>query len=151
MDASRPVLGVGAILVRDGALLMVRRAKEPGRGLWSVPGGRVEHGELLADALRREVREETGLEIEIEGLIGIYEVVGETHYVVCDYLVSVVGDATPQPAGDVDEARWVPLDEVSGLDCTPRFVETLQAWGVLAPSSEEAAPSPERSRRAGAT
>ncbi|HYP24947.1 MAG TPA: NUDIX domain-containing protein, partial [Actinomycetota bacterium] len=58
-----PQIAVGAIVVRDGRLLMVQRANEPGAGLWSLPGGRVEHGEYLAAALRREVKEETGLDV----------------------------------------------------------------------------------------
>lgn len=114
---------------------MVRRAFEPAAGLWSVPGGRVEHGEYLHDALRREVREETGLEVEVGDLVGIFEVLGDPHYVILDLAATVVGDAAPVAAGDAAEARWVPLEEVHRLDCTPRFVETLRAWGVLADGS----------------
>jgi 8-oxo-dGTP diphosphatase len=126
-----PVLGVGAIVVRDGALLMVRRAKDPGRGLWSLPGGRVRHGEYLGDALRREVREETGIEVEVEGLAGIFEVVGsEHHFVILDFSATAFSDEAV-PGGYADAARWVPLEEVPELDTTPRFVETLRGWGVL--------------------
>jgi 8-oxo-dGTP diphosphatase len=129
---STPTLGVGAIVVRDEALLMVRRAQEPARGLWSVPGGKVERTEYLADAVRREVREETGLEIEVGNLAGFFEVIGEDdHYVIMDFLATYEGDDSPQPGDDVDRVRWVPLDEVPTLDCTPRFVELLTAWGVL--------------------
>jgi 8-oxo-dGTP diphosphatase len=127
-----PTLGVGAIVVRDEALLMVRRAQEPARGLWSVPGGKVERTEYLVDAVRREVREETGLEIEVGDLAGFFEVIGEEdHYVILDFLATYEGDDSPQPGDDVDRVRWVPLDEVATLDCTPRFVELLTAWGVL--------------------
>jgi 8-oxo-dGTP diphosphatase len=127
-----PTLGVGAIVVRDEALLMVRRAQEPARGLWSVPGGKVERTEYLVDAVRREVREETGLEIEVGDLAGFFEVIGkEDHYVILDFLATYEGDDSPQPGDDVDRVRWVPLDEVATLDCTPRFVELLTAWGVL--------------------
>ncbi len=110
---------------------MVRRGKEPAKGLWSVPGGRLEHGEYIADAIAREVREETGLEIEVGGLLGVFEVPGATHYVILDHEASVVGDPTPVAAGDAAEARWVPLDDIQGLECTPRFAEMLRAWGVL--------------------
>ena len=128
-----PQIAVGAIVVRDEELLMVRRANDPGAGLWSVPGGRVEKSEYLTDALRREILEETGLEIEVAELAGLFEVVGEDHFVVLDYLATVSGsDPTPRPMGDADDARWVPLDEIKDLDCTPRFEELLNAWGVLA-------------------
>jgi 8-oxo-dGTP diphosphatase len=123
---------VGAVVVRDGNLLMIQRDQDPGRGLWSLPGGRVEQGEYLNQALQREVREETGLEIEVGDLLGILEVVGEPHYVILDFVATVSQKTEPHPAGDVAAARWVPLDQVDTLPCTPRFVETLRAWGVLA-------------------
>ena len=129
-----PQIAVGAIAVSDGRLLMIRRVNEPGAGLWSLPGGRVEHGEYLAEALAREVREETGLTVEVLDLVGILEVVGDPHYVILDYFAEVTGDDTPVSGGDVSEVRWVPLDEAATLDCTQRFVETLRGWGVLPPA-----------------
>ena len=110
--------------------MMVRRANEPSKDLWSVPGGRVEPGEYLADAVAREVREETGVTVAVSQLLGILEVVGEPHYVILDYLAQVVGDRQAVAASDASEVRWVPLDEVSALECTPRFCETLRGWGV---------------------
>lgn len=126
-----PQLAVGAVVVRDEKLLMVRRGNDPGRGLWSLPGGRVEHGEYLGDALKREVAEETGLSIDVGDLVGIFEVMGDPHYVVLDFFAAAADDNEPRPAGDVAEARWVPLDEVPTLECTPRFIETMKGWGVL--------------------
>ncbi|MGH2749712.1 MAG: NUDIX hydrolase [Actinomycetota bacterium] len=127
-----PTLGVGAIVVRDGALLMVRRAQEPARGLWSLPGGKVERAEYLSDAVRREVREETGLEVVVGELAGFFEVIGEeSHYVIMDFLATYEGEAEPVAGDDADQVRWVPLSEVASLECTPRFVELLTAWGVL--------------------
>ena len=126
-----PSVAVGAIVVRDDTLLMVRRAREPGRGLWSLPGGRVEAGEYLADAVRREVAEETGLDVTVGELVGIFEVVGDPHYVILDFFARPEGELRTEASSDVDEVRWVPLDEVGTLDCTPRFVETLRGWGVL--------------------
>ena len=128
-----PRIAVGAVIVRDEELLMVKRGNDPGKGLWSLPGGRVEAGEYLADALRREVEEETGLEVTVGDLVGIFEVVGEPHYVVLDFFARAEKEAhAVAAASDVDEVRWVPLDRVGELDCTPRFVETLRGWGVLA-------------------
>jgi 8-oxo-dGTP diphosphatase len=133
----RPRVAVGAIVVRDGALLMVRRAKDPARGLWTVPGGHLEHGEHLADAVRREVAEETGLEVEVRDLMGIFEVVGDPHFVILDFVALAGGDSSPRPGDDVSEVRWVPLADVARLDCTPRFVETLRGWGVLSSAKEQ--------------
>lgn len=97
----------------------------------------MERGEYLQEALEREVKEETGLSVRAGALIGILEVVGDPHYVILDFAAALVGAARPTPRGDADDARWVPLDEVSGLECTPRFVETLTAWGVLASGDQQ--------------
>lgn len=111
---------------------MVRRAHDPGRGLWSLPGGKVRAGERIVDAVAREVAEETGVDVRVLDLLGVFEVLGsDTHYVVLDYLVEQRGTAQPRAAGDASEARWVRLEEVADLDCTPRFLETLRGWGVL--------------------
>ncbi len=134
-ESSGPTVGVGAVVLKDDALLMVQRGREPGRGLWSLPGGRVEHGEYLTDAVAREIREETGVAIRVKDLLGIYEIVGRGHYVVLDYSAEPIGDDEPVAAGDAAQARWVPLHEIKELDCTPRFVETLSGWGVL-PSAD---------------
>lgn len=126
-----PVLAVGGVVVRDGKLLMVRRAKEPGKGLWSIPGGRLERGEFIAAGVAREVKEETGLDVEVRELLGILEVPGETHYVILDHVATYEGEDEPRPGDDVDDVRWVAFDEISELECTPRLVETLGAWGAF--------------------
>ena len=131
MDARAPQIAVGAIVVDDGSLLMVQRDTEPARGLWTLPGGRVEAGEFLSQAVAREVREETGLDVVPGGLVGILEVPGDPHYVILDFAATIERRADPVAADDAADARWVPLDKVAELDCTPRFVETLTAWGVL--------------------
>ncbi len=123
-------------MLRDGLLLMVQRAHDPGAGLWSIPGGKVETGEYLVQAVQREVLEETGLRVEVGDLLGIHEIIGPVHYVVLDYTAEVVGDSTARAAGDAADVRWVPLHAIGGLDCTPRFEETMAGWGVL-PSADE--------------
>ena len=135
--AVSPTLGVGAVVLRERSLLMVQRAHDPGAGLWSIPGGRVEVGEYLIQAVQREVLEETGLRVEVGELLGIHEVIGSAHYVVLDYTADVVGDPSPRAAGDAADARWVPVDTIGSLECTPRFEETLAGWGVLASADEK--------------
>ncbi len=117
--------------MRRGALLMVQRANPPAAGKWSVPGGRVEAGEWIVDAVRREVIEETGLQIEVAELAGIFEVPGDPHYVVLDYLATARDNSPPRAGADAAAAAWVPLEDIASLPCTPRLVETLTAWGVL--------------------
>jgi mutator protein MutT len=114
----RPILGVGALIFRDDCILLVERGKEPLKGYWSLPGGVVEAGETLEQAIRREVREETNLEIEIVQTLEIFERImrdadgrPEYHYVLIDYLCrSPSGD--PKPADDAARVEWVRRDEL---------------------------------------
>lgn len=115
---------------------MVRRGQEPGKDLWTVPGGRLEPGELLEDAVAREVAEETGLSVIVGELLGILEVPGDPHYVILDYVATPKSTDAIRAAGDAAEVRWVPLNEVSRLECTPRFIEMMVSWGVLTDDSE---------------
>src|SRR5207253_7265632 len=94
----RPLVGVGAIILRQDRILMAQRGKEPLKGWWSLPGGALELGESLADAVRREVREETGLEIRPLGVLEIFERIlrdasgePEYHYVLIDYICRITG------------------------------------------------------------
>jgi 8-oxo-dGTP diphosphatase len=134
MSDNRPQVAVGAIVVHEGSLLLVKRGKDPGKGLWTVPGGSLEDGEYIADAVSREVMEETGLRVDSGELLGIFEVIGDHHFVILDHVATLVSPGEPVAGDDVDEAAWVPLDRVHELDCTPRFVETLTAWGILGPN-----------------
>jgi len=133
---SSPLVGVGAVIVDDASrVLLIRRAAEPLKGHWSLPGGLLELGESLTDGVKREVREETGLAVEplelIELLDRIYRE-GERvryHYVIADYLCHVTGGAL-QAASDADAARWVERAEWNShsvllLDpITVRVIET---------------------------
>jgi 8-oxo-dGTP diphosphatase len=123
---SQPVVGVGAIILREGKILLEKRGNEPARGQWSIPGGGVELGESLEAAVIRETQEETGLTPQNPQLIDVVDQVHrgkegkiEYHYVIVDYIVKATGD--PQAQSDATELRWVPLDQVESYDLTPSF------------------------------
>jgi ADP-ribose pyrophosphatase YjhB (NUDIX family) len=132
-EPPRRVPCVGAVVVHEGRLLVVRRGHDPGRGLWSVPGGRVEAGETLARACAREVLEETGLVVEVGALVGTVErPSGEgATYVIDDLECAVVGPSTPRAGDDADDVRWVDREELEQLPLVDLLLETLDGWGVL--------------------
>jgi mutator protein MutT len=129
----RQVLCAGAVVRdADGRLLLVRRGHAPSAGLWSLPGGRVEPGETAAEAAAREVREETGLIVEVGPLLGRTELAGPagSTYLVDDFSCTPVGGRLAA-GSDASDVRWVSADELLRLACTPRLVETLVDWGAV--------------------
>jgi 8-oxo-dGTP diphosphatase len=131
---SGSVIGcVGAIIKDDlGRLLLIKRGHAPGIGLWSLPGGRIEPGETDAEALVREVREETGLEVEAGHLLGTVRRPARHGDVfdIRDYTATVTGGML-QPGDDAADARWVDAIELGSLPITEGLTETLTSWGVL--------------------
>jgi mutator protein MutT len=107
-----PLVGVGAVIVQDGQVLLVQRGRDPMRGHWTLPGGVLEVGESLAEGVAREVREETGLEVEVLELVELLDRIHREsgrvrfHYVIADYLCRVT-DGKLQAASDADAVRWV--------------------------------------------
>ena len=128
----RAEVAVGAVVRHEGQLLLIRRAKPPQAGRWSLPGGRVEPGERLRDAVAREVFEETGLTVDVGDQVGWVERIGEGHhYVILDF-AAIVRDATRLQAGDdAAEARWVALDEVASVDLVDGMLTFLREHGVV--------------------
>lgn len=127
-----PLVGVGALIHAGGRFLLIRRANEPGRGLWSIPGGLVEVGEKLTDAVKREVKEETGIEVEVERLIDVIEniVLDEDgrvkfHYVLIDFEAKPLSENLEiHPSPEVLEARWFTPEEMKTIPMT-RTVKML--------------------------
>jgi ADP-ribose pyrophosphatase YjhB (NUDIX family) len=128
---ARPFLAVSATIYREGRVLLVRRARAPGRDLFSLPGGVVEAGETLVEAVAREVLEETGLTVEPVELAGHREVIVrdaegrvERHFVILSFACRwIAGDAGP--SDEVAEARWVAPDEIAGLKTTSGLAEII--------------------------
>lgn len=127
----RPEVCVGAIAVAEDRLLLVRRGRGPGAGVWSVPGGRVEVGETLAEAVIRELAEETALEGVCDELVGWVERMGDHHYVILDFAVTILEPGRPRPGDDAVEAEWVPLEEVAHRRLADGLAEFLHEHGIV--------------------
>ncbi len=131
----RPIFGVGAIVFQDEMVLLVKRGLPPGKGDWSLPGGAVELGESAKEALVREVREETGLEVVPEKLVSLVDIIDRDgagavrhHYAVADYRC-VISGGNLKAGGDAAEARFVPLKDVEKYPLTRKAREViLKAW-----------------------
>ena len=121
---SAPLIGVGAVIIKEGKILLVKRAFAPGEGKWSIPGGLVELGEKLSDACERETEEETGLKVKVLELINVFVMIERDssrkvkyHYALVDFLAKPVGGAE-NPNNEVLEMKWATIDEARSLDLT---------------------------------
>jgi 8-oxo-dGTP diphosphatase len=126
---SQPIVGVGAVIVCNGKILLEKRKSEPGRGKWSIPGGLVELSESAEQTVMREVKEETNLEVEQPKLIDVVNNItpdenGRTkyHFVIVDYFVKLKGGKL-KAADDAAELKWVKFSEVENYDLTRSFRE----------------------------
>ena len=127
-----PQVCVGAIAVADDRLLMVRRGRGPAAGEWSVPGGRVESGECLAEAVVRELAEETGIEGVCAGLVGWVERIDDDHhFVILDFAVTVLDPVEPTAGDDAAEAEWVPVGDVAERQLVEGLAEFLHEHGII--------------------
>ena len=123
---ARPIVGVGAVILDAGRVVLVKRAHEPLKGEWSLPGGAVELGETLEEAVAREVLEETGLAVEIGPVVEVFDRVQrdadarvEHHFVIVDYLCRVVGGDLAH-GSDADDVRWVEMGELASYRITEK-------------------------------
>jgi 8-oxo-dGTP diphosphatase len=128
----RPVVGVGGVIIRDGRALLIRRGSPPLEGQWSIPGGTLELGETIAEGVRRELREETGLDVRVLDLIEVFERIfpdgkgrPQYHFVIIDYLCeSPVG--TPRAGSDVTDTAWAGEKELAHFDLTAAATRVLK-------------------------
>ncbi|MFQ5847843.1 MAG: NUDIX hydrolase [Candidatus Methylomirabilales bacterium] len=133
----RPVVAVGAIVVKAGKVLLVRRGTEPSRGRWSLPGGAVDLGEGLWEAVVREVREECGIDVTVKGVVEVLDRIHADrdgriryHYVIVDFLASWRRGRL-KAASDISEAAWVDPDALEDLPLTEGLAAVVQkALGV---------------------
>ena len=131
MNPSAPVVGVGGVVIRDGKVLLIRRGKPPLYGRWVVPGGTVELGESLEQALVREMREETGLEVVPLEILTVFDRIERDgdqvvyHYVIVDYLCRWLGGEA-LAASDALEAAWAALDDLPRYDLPQKALEVVQ-------------------------
>ena len=126
-----PLVGVAGVVIKDDCVLMIQRGKEPGRGRWSIPGGRLRLGERLRDGVEREVLEECGIRIRAGDVLNVAELIQRDddgrvryHYILIDLTAEhLSGD--PRPSSDALAARWVPFDELSTLEMADRLRHLL--------------------------
>jgi 8-oxo-dGTP diphosphatase len=128
----RPIVGVGAVVLREREVLLVRRASDPLRGQWSLPGGMLELGETLRQAVAREVLEETGLRVHVDEVLEVFDSIipdaeGRTqfHYVLIDFLCLPAG-GEPRPGSDVSEVIWAGADQLKGFGLTENALAVIK-------------------------
>jgi len=134
----RPLVGLGAVIVRDREVVLVRRASEPLRGKWSLPGGMLELGETLRQGIAREVLEETGLRVRVEQVLDVFDSIvpdatGRTqfHYVLIDFLCVPLGGEL-RAGSDVSEVVWAAVDELKRFGLTENAVAVIgKAFGAI--------------------
>lgn len=120
---------MGVAVVHNGALLVVLRGRGANAGLWAIPGGKVDYGESMQEAAVREVREETGIDVELDEVVWVGDAIGPGdppawHYTLVDFKARVIG-GTLAAADDAEEVAWVPLDEVLELAVTPTMPDLV--------------------------
>ncbi len=128
-----PEVAVGGVVVHDDALLLIRRGHGPAAGEWSVPGGRVHAGEGLHEAVVREVREETGVDVVVDRFLGWVERIDdEHHFVILDFGCVPLDDDQPLTAGDdAAEAAWVGFDDLDGMALVAGLLDFLLETGCI--------------------
>jgi ADP-ribose pyrophosphatase YjhB (NUDIX family) len=126
MTGDTPLVGVGVVLLDESRILLIKRGHDPGRGLWAVPGGKVRLGETLVEAAIREVKEETGLDVDIGTVLWAGESISDFGHLVLIDFNGVVTGGTLLAGDDADDAEWVDLKGVDTLALTPTMVDLIE-------------------------
>ncbi|MDX1468430.1 MAG: NUDIX domain-containing protein [Acidimicrobiia bacterium] len=125
--SASPLVGVGVVIRRGEELLLIKRAKDPNRGLWAVPGGKVRRGEAIRETGRREVFEETGLEVEVGDVVWVGEIISDDTHIVLIDLDGVVTGGRLEAGDDAQDAAWVHRDRLGDYELTPTMAELIEA------------------------
>jgi ADP-ribose pyrophosphatase len=132
-----PRAGVGAIVIHEGRILLVKRASSPGKGFWAIPGGLVELGETVREAAEREILEETGISVRAKEAFYLFDFIDRDsggkikyHYIIIDFLADYLG-GEPKAADDVSDARWIAPDEAAALNLSPTTRKLLMQMGFI--------------------
>ena len=135
---ARPIVGVGGVVFIEGRVLLIKRRFEPLAGRWSLPGGALELGETLAEGLAREMKEETGLDVDVGPVIDVFDRItrddqgrARFHYVLVDFLCSARADA-PVAGSDVAEVALVEAGDLSRYGLTPKTLDVIERARALA-------------------
>jgi 8-oxo-dGTP diphosphatase len=140
----RPLVGVGGVVIENGRALLIRRGSPPLQGEWSIPGGMLEVGETLMDGVKRELGEETGIEVRVLELIEVFERIfrdgsgrPQYHFIILDYLCERV-DGEVRAGGDVTDAAWAGEEELERYSLTPTATRVLRKAFQMAEERRQA-------------
>lgn len=124
-----PLVAVGGVIIdKDNKILLVKRKNPPNKGSWAIPGGKVKFGETLEEAVKREIKEETNLDIKVKDLLAVVEIIKEGfHYIILDFLCEVTG-GNLMASSDAEEAKYFRLEELEKTYTSPTTVDMLRRY-----------------------
>ena len=124
-----PFVAVGGVLFHENRVLLVKRGKSPAKGLWAIPGGKINPGEQMKDALKREFMEETGIEIKVGDVVYVFDAIDipDFHYVIIDFAVEIIS-GKPRAGDDAEEVKWFKKEELREFPVAPATIKLLRKY-----------------------